>query len=177
MTRRTTMLVVLFGSLVVTGCTKYKVTQPLSEPIDRAAACTIGQLEDRLPPDTEDEDKPPLEDIDKFAGYLRAELEKRNIFAQINTWDSEAEYEINGAILTYRRGSGAVRFLIGFGLGNAEVTVELHLRNRTTGATLFSGNFKRNVSSGMESGIEMYKRIAKDFAKELDKQLKQIEKG
>jgi hypothetical protein len=153
------------------------VTQSLSARLDRGRACSIGEITENLPADVEAEDKPPLEDVNQFRDYLRLEVTTREIFRYIGDMTDNPDYEVTGNILAYKRGSGAVRFLIGFGLGNAKITVELKLRNTATGEILFAGNFKQSVSSGLESGMDMYRRVAKDFARELSKQQKKLEKG
>jgi len=76
----------------------------------------------------------------------------------------------DGTVLEYTKGSGVVRYLIGFGAGKAAVTMELKLVSVSTGQVLFSGNFRQQVGSWTESGDECWERIAKEFAKELEKQ-------
>jgi len=118
-----------------------------------------------------------MSDLDEFRSFLKEALEKKNIFLSSYETTGKPNYEITGNILEYKRGSGAVRVLIGFGLGNAKITIEMKLRNIATGEIAFAGNFKQSVSSGYESGLEMYRRVAKDFAKELSNQQKKLEKG
>jgi hypothetical protein len=176
--RRIALLAVLLVALVlVLGCAKYKITQGLSEPLGTAPVCQIGQITESLPADLEPENLPPMEDIDKFIVYLKEELDNKNIFQRVGQMEPNPTYEVTGNILSYNRGSGAVRFLIGFGLGSAKLTIEMKLRNTATGEVVFAGNFSQSVSSGYESGMVMYRRVAKDFAKELSKQVKKIAKG
>jgi len=153
------------------------VTQSLSARLDRGRACSIGEITESLPADVEAEDKPSLEDVNQFREYLKKEVTNKEIFLYVSDMTGNLDYEVTGNILAYKRGSGAVRFLIGFGLGNAKITVELKLRNTATGEILFAGNFKQSVSSGYESGMDMYRRVAKDFARGLSKQQKKLEKG
>ena len=79
----------------------------------------------------------------------------------------ECAYEVRGSILEYKRGSGFLRFMIGFGAGSAKVVTELSLVDLGDGGTVFSGNFEGTVGSWGESGEAMYKRVAKDFRKAL----------
>jgi len=176
-TTTSALLVLVLVIALIQGCAQYVVTQNLSASLDRGWACAIGEITENLPADVEEEDKPPLGDVDQFRDYLKEELANKGIFQAMGDMADKPDYEVTGNILAYKRGSGAVRFLIGFGLGNAKITVELKLRRTTTGEILFAGNFKQSVSSGYESGIDMYRRVAKDFAKELSKQKKKLEKG
>jgi curli biogenesis system outer membrane secretion channel CsgG len=88
--------------------------------------------------------------------------------------DEGANLEVTGSILEYKKGSGWLRFFIGFGAGNAVVNTELRLVDASSGKLLFSGNFKQKVSGWGETGDATWKRIAKDFAKALEKQNKKL---
>ena len=171
------LTVILSGILLFSGCTHYKITQRLEQPIKKPSNCSIGEIEDKLPTDFDEDDKPALEHIEKFRDYLKTELEKKDIFQTVQLMNLELEYEVVGGILDFKKGSGFVRFLIGFGAGSAKLTIELKLKDRNTGEILFAGNFKQEVSSYLESGDMIFKRIAQDFAKELEKQIKKLQKG
>ncbi|MBU8934374.1 MAG: DUF4410 domain-containing protein [candidate division Zixibacteria bacterium] len=175
---RMSLLVLLGLLLVFMGCTKpYKITHDLEAPIRPPSACTIGEITDGLPFDTKDEDKPTIEHIDMFRGYLEEELSKKEIFGTVGDLSADAQYRVEGTILEFKKGSGFVRFMIGFGLGSAILTVELRLIETESGITLFAGNFKRKISDWGESGDKTFENVAKDFAKELKKQLKKLNKG
>ena len=95
--------------------------------------------------------------------------------------EPDAEYIVEGSVLEFKKGSGLVRFLIGFGAGNAKVTTELRLIKRSQSPEeqdeiIFAGNFKRSVSDWTESGDKTFENVAKDFAKALQKRLKKLEK-
>jgi hypothetical protein len=170
-------VVILCGVLVLSGCATYKITRKLEKPINREGNCSIGDIKDQLPIDFDEEDKPTLEEVDKLRDHLRIELEKKGIFRAVEMLNPDAEYEVTGGILDYKKGSGAVRFLIGFGAGNAKLTVNLRLEDRNTEEVLFAGNFFREVSDWTESGAKTYERVGKDFAKALEKEIKKLKEG
>lgn len=159
--------------ILVSGCANYVITVPLEEPLKPNAPFAVGNIGDELPIDIEDGDKPTLEDIDKFRQDIFDAIEKQNIYELLNSYEGEGNpYEVTGSLLDFKRGSGALRFLFGFGAGSAKLTVNLELVDLEQNRVVFAGNFKGTVTGGLESGREMYKRVAKDFAKELKKQLK-----
>jgi hypothetical protein len=170
-------VVVLCGVLVLFGCATYKITHQLEKPINREGNCSIGDIKDQLPIDFEEEDKPTLEEVDKLKDYLRIELEKKGIFRAVEMLNTEAEYEVTGGILDYKKGSGIVRFFGMFGAGNAKLTVNLRLEDRNTEEVLFAGNFFQEVSDWAESGAKTYERVGKDFAKALEKEIKKLKEG
>ena len=95
--------------------------------------------------------------------------------------EPDAQYVIEGSILQFKKGSGLVRALIGFGIGSAKVTTELKLIRRAKSPeeqdkVIFAGNFKQTVSDWLESGDKIFERVAKDFAKVLKKRMKKIQK-
>ena len=149
----------------------------LEQPINNTSFCSIGEIKDELPADFDEDDKPTLEDIDKFRDHLRIELEKKGIFQNVRLINPESEYEVTGSILDFKKGSGFVRFLGLFGAGNARLTVTLRLEDRNTRNILFAGNFRQQVSSYLESGEMIFQRVAQDLAKELEKQIKKLKKG
>lgn len=160
---------------LVTGCAKnYVVTNPLSTRLVAPAPCAIGNIVDELPADMEEGKKPTVEDVDRLKRYLGEELARAGVARILPAGNREIAYEITGSFLEFKRGSGAVRFFIGFGLGTANATIGLRLVDPKTGTILFGGNFTGQVSSWVEGGDEMFRRIAKDFAKELAKQLKKV---
>ncbi len=171
--RRPAFVLVVLLSLGLAGCATYKVTTPLEEPLNTTATWHIGEIRDALPADMDPEDRPSESHITLLKSHLKEQLEKKKLF-QVAGAPGADVFDITGSILEFKKGSGFVRFLIGFGLGNAVLTVELQLRNRFTGEVLFSGNFKQQVSSWAESGDECFKRVAKDFAKALEKQQKKL---
>lgn len=173
-TRSCTLLTSVLVIALIQGCAHYVVTQNLTVPLGTGQSCLIGDITESLPADVDDEDKPPMSDLDEFRSFLKEALEKKNICLSSSETTGKPDCEITGNILEYKRGSGAVRVLIGFGLGNAKITIEMKLRNIATGEIAFAGNFKQSVSSGYESGLEMYRRVAKDFAKELSNQQKKL---
>ena len=178
-----TRLMVLLAILVLlTGCTKhYRITQELEPPLNRSEICAIGQIVDNFPSDFEEANKPTSEQISTFQSHLAAQLRKKDVFSAVDHDDSDAEYVVTGSILDYKKGSGVVRFFIGFGLGNAKVTMELKLVKKAKNPgeedqIIFAGNFNQNVSHWAESGDKTFEKIAKDFAKQLDKRLKKMAK-
>jgi hypothetical protein len=177
-TQTAVVIVLALTVALIQGCAHYKITQHLSYPLERKAnTCMIGEVTESLPENTEFDKRPPMEDIQQFENYLKEELDEVDIFKRVLvTNDEPAEYLVTGNILGYSRGSGATRFFIGFGLGNAKITIELKLIDVAADEIVFAGNFNREVSSGLESGMGMYRRVAEDFAKALNKQLKKLEK-
>lgn len=174
--KRTQLTVIALCAVLVVvfaGCAKYKITTPLEQPLDTAAKWRMGEIVDALPPDMEVEDKPDDFQYAVLADKIREQIEKKKIFNSMADFGS-GNLEIAGSIIEYRKGSGFLRFMIGFGAGSSVLTVELQVRDRTTGAVLFSGNFKGVVSSWAESGEKCFDTVAKDFAKALEKQQKKL---
>ncbi len=174
---------ILFGvvllAVLVAGCTKpYKITFELEQPLDQRLNCSVGAIDDELPVDTDPSDKPTVEQIDKFRERLEEELDNIDLFASVGETGKDssvtAGYHVTGGIVEFKRGSGFVRFLIGFGLGNAYLTVRLALVDNETGATVFEGYFKQAVSSWMESGDKTFERVAQSFAKAVKSEDKKI---
>jgi len=170
------LLAILSGIILFSACAHYKVTKNLEQPVEDIAVCNIGEIRDELPVGFEEEDKPTLEHIEKFRSYLKTELEKEGVFKSILIMNPESPYEVTGSVLDFKKGSGVVRFFVGFGAGNAKLTASLKLIDKNTGEILFAGNFKQTVGSYMESGDKMFQRVAHDFAKELKKQIKKLGK-
>jgi len=169
-------LLAILGSIVLfSACAhNYKVTTNLEQPVNELSICNIGEIRDELW--SLEEDKPTLEHIEKFRSYLKEELEKEGVFKSILIMNPEASYEVTGSLHDFKKGSGAVRFFVGFGAGKAKLDTSLKLIDKKTGETLFAGNFKQTVGSWMESGDEIFRRVAHDFAKELKKQIKKLQK-
>ncbi|MCK4415245.1 MAG: DUF4410 domain-containing protein [Candidatus Eisenbacteria sp.] len=171
------MTAVVFVLAALSGCAQYRITQDLTQPIEQPANCSIGEIGDGLPVDMAAEDRPSLENIGKLKNYLREKLGKKKVFASVMASDPNAGYEVVGAVLEYKKGSGCVRYIGLFGAGNAKLTVELRLIDKKSGDVLFAGNFKQKVSSWMESGAKTFERVADDFAKALEKQWKKQQRG
>jgi hypothetical protein len=168
-------LVSAVALLAIVGCSKsYVVTRPLEEPLATPIMIEVGEITDDLPADMEEEKKPTLEDLDKLRRYLEEEIAERELWRLAVDTGDDPNYEVTASLLEYKRGSGVLRFLVGFGAVNARATMTVQLIDRETGSVAFSGNFYGKVSSWSESGDEMFRRIARDFAKELDKQLKNV---
>lgn len=159
-------------SVLFAGCTPYVVTTPLEKPVDTQSLCCIGAITDELPGDMEIEKKPTMEEIDRFKDILDSQLKKKNFFEYVTCDDPETRYEVTGSIIEFRRGSGAVRFLIGFGLGNARLVATLKLVDKTSDETVFSGNFRAEVGDWMTKGDQIFNVVAKNFAKAIEKQQK-----
>ncbi|MEW5922923.1 MAG: DUF4410 domain-containing protein [Candidatus Zixiibacteriota bacterium] len=179
MSKSSSILLGIFALAVLAlgGCTKpYIITEELAGPLTPDASCSIGAITDELPSDFDLEDKPTIETIETFKSHLYNELEDQKIFSVMREGLANAKYEVTGNILDYKKGSGFIRFLVGFGAGSAQVVVSLKLVDLDTQETVFGGNFTGAVSSWAEGGEVMFKRVAKDFAKQLKKQLEQLEK-
>lgn len=172
MNRSLRFLFVLATVALVAGCAKsYVITQPLATALTAPSTIAIGAIADELPVDMEASKKPTQEDIVKLQNFLRDEIDKKKL-GQLVAATANPQYEVQGSFLEFKRGSGAVRFFIGFGLGNAKAVIVLRLVDKNMGGTVFAGNFTGAVSSGMEGGEQALRRIASDFAKALQKELK-----
>ena len=168
--------VVVLAALLV-GCAKsYKIIQDLEAPLPDMANCTIGTITDELPVDVEENEKPPLEDIEKFKQWLDEQMEKAEILRMSDLGDPAAQYEVRGGIMGYKRGSGTLRALFGVWAGGAYVTVYLELVDKAADSAVFSGSFKGAVTNYAESGDTMFLRVATDFAKALSKRVKKLRK-
>jgi hypothetical protein len=171
------LAIVVGGLLIISGCATYKITHELDRPIEKTSLCQVGEIKDELPAGFKEEDKPTFEQIDEFRRHLRNALEEKRIFSSVDLGSLGGEYEVTGSIRDFKKGSGFVRFLGLFGAGNARIMAALRLEDRSTGETLFAGNFRKEVTSFAEKGDVMFERVAKDFAKALEKQIKKLEKG
>ncbi len=171
------LLMVLTALLLVlvVGCAQYKITHELETAISQIKTCKISEISDELPAETKDEDRPSYEDIQKLKKYLGEEFDKRVIMALMGG-GADIDYEIQGSILEYKKGSGWLRFLVGFGAGNAKVVINLKLVDMTDGTTVFGGNFNGTVSGWGESGDKVFQKVSKDFTKQLEKRLKKLRK-
>jgi hypothetical protein len=174
MSRRTWFIALICLSAAAAGCApkSYVVTTPLSGVTERPTQVWIGDVQDNLPSDVEMDKKPTPEDIAKFQTYLREEIRARKRLQMDIAADSGACcYEVRAALLEYTKGSGALRFLIGFGAGKASMTTQLKLVDTRSGETVFAGNFIGKVTGSLESGSSMFRQVSRDFAKALDRGL------
>lgn len=161
--------------LTVVGCAKsYVVTRPVDHPLETPVVIGIGEITDDLPADVPQEKKPTDTDLSKLRRYLEEEIAKRKLWTLAVGPGDSLNYEIRASLLEYKRGSGALRFLVGFGAGNARTTMALKLVDKKSGAVAFSGNFKGVVTDWATTGDQMFRKIAADFAKALEKQLKSV---
>ena len=160
--------------LFLSSCTKrYIITTEMEKPIDIGTTCSIGQIADELPIGIEEEDKPSLEDVEKLKSFIVEELNKKDaLIAHIAKHNTR--YEINGSILEFKKGSGALRFFIGFGAGSARLVTHLQLIDKNSGNVIFAGNFTSTVSDGLVDGEKIFRQTAKDFTSQLFKQLKKL---
>jgi len=182
--KRNWLSIALVGLLIalVVGCTQpYRITQELQGPIHNEVGCSVGVIGDELPIDVETDKKPTEEQIEKFRSYLEKQLSGSDLFSGVGVTPAggaEAHgYEVSGGIIEYKRGSGFIRFLIAFGVGDAKLTVRLALVDRENGQTVFEANFKRVVSDWMQSGDKTFEMVAKDFVSALKKEMKRINKN
>jgi hypothetical protein len=149
------------------------VTTPLAALTERPTRVRIGEIQDNLPADVEAGKKPSAEDIAKFQKYLGEEISGSKRLQMDASADSGACcYEVRGALMEYTKGSGALRFFLGFGAGKASMTTALSLVDTRSGATVFAGNFVGDVISGAESGSAMFRRVSENFTKALEKEMK-----
>lgn len=166
------LFILLLIAVFFTGCTPYVVTTPLDEPLDGDAICCIGSIADELPIDMKDEDKPTLEEIEKFKDHLYNELNQKGLLELAGCGGTDTRYEVSGSVIDFKRGSGVARFVIGFGVGNAKMVTSLKLVDVGSGETVFAGNFPAQVSDWMTKGDEIFKTTARNFAKAVEKQQK-----
>jgi len=164
--------VVIIG-LLTSGCATYKVTKELEAPIQHSA-CKVSELTDVLPTSMDDEDRPTPAEIGHLETSIEQELTATGLFSAVGRYEDSSLYILNGTILAFRRGSGAVRFLIGFGLGDAKITVDLKLVERPSGSVIFAGNFSQTIGDWTEKGEKMYDKIARDFAKAIASRVKKL---
>lgn len=163
-------LILVLSAVMVSGCAKpYAITTSLDASLEQPAGFRVGTINDALPPDLDLEDRPSAEDIDKFEQFLIEEIENRKLNLELDNGEY-CGYEINASLLDYKKGSGFLRFLIGFGAGGSKVVTEVKLVDLGTGETVFGGNFDGKISSWMEKGSSMFKSVARNFSKALEKQ-------
>jgi hypothetical protein len=176
MNRFRTLVVLVVTFCFLLSCTNYVITTPLTTPLKSTDTCAIGIITDELPSDMDIEAKPTLEEIKMFKDELDYSLNDRGVLQMIDPSSGPA-YEVTGGVLEFKRGSGVARFFIGFGVGNAKLTVALRLVDRANSdKVIFAGNFSAQVSDWTTKGDEMYKTAAKNFAKAIQKQLKKLAK-
>lgn len=175
--RAASCIALLLLMLVAGGCTPYAVLTPLEKPMETPSKLTMGAITDRLPLDMEDQDKPTMEEIQKFKDLLFNELSKKEFIEMLEHNSPDARYEVNGEVIEYKRGSGALRFLVGFGAGNARILTTMSLIDKTSDEKVFSASFKAEIGDWMTKGDEMYNKIAKNFAKAVEKEQKKALKN
>ncbi len=162
-------LALLLLAVAAGGCAKnYVITTPLAGLLSQPAQFEVGEIADQLPADLEADKRPTAEDMAKFRTYIAEEIGKREI-GFTEEYGGGARYEVTGSLLEYKRGSGTLRFFIGFGAGSAKVTTQLKLVDKTSGETLFAGNFTGTVTGWADSGDKMFRQVAADFSNELAK--------
>jgi Domain of unknown function (DUF4410) len=166
-------------SILSVGCTTpYKITSPLEQPLSEPTTISVGTIQDELPPDTPDKKKPTQENIEKFRSDLQRFLVKEKIvMGESSSESSTPLYEVRGSILSHKKGSGALRFFIGFGAGSAKLTTHLELVELSSNTVVFAGNFTGAVTDWMETGNKMWEQVAKNFVKALKKQAKKLGKN
>jgi hypothetical protein len=162
--------------VLAAGCAKrYVVTHDLEVPLSTPPVCFVGEIRDELPEDLDPAKKPALENINQFKLYLVDALITKGVFEGAEMNDSlAANYEVTGAILHYKGGSGFLRFLFGAMAGSAEVTTTLELRDRQLNRLVFAGNFTGTVTDWAQKGDQMFKIVADDFANALKKRNKKL---
>lgn len=170
----TRILITIAFVLAVSGCSKsYVITTDLADPLADQSCVQIAEVRDLLPEDTDADSRPTAEDVAKFKTYLAEEFAARKDLAMAIS-DAGCSYEVQGSLLSYRKGSGFLRFLVGFGAGNSKVVTELKMIDTRDGSTVFAGNFTGQVSSGVESGDKMFKAVSRDFTKQLEKRARAL---
>jgi curli biogenesis system outer membrane secretion channel CsgG len=161
-------IVALLVLSATAGCAKqYVVTQPLEAAAVQPFSLRIGPITESLPADATPEQRPRPEELDTLVRHLQTELAKKGLLAT-----GESMFQVEGTLVAFTRGSGAVRFLVGFGAGSAKATLRLHVVDTVSGTVVFAGNFSGSVSNWAEAGDQMFRRIARDFAKELTRALR-----
>lgn len=158
--------IVCLSLILAQGCATYRVTQELERSVYRGS-CKVAPIADALPAEMDEEDRPKNSEIGQLLTTLESELRKTGIFSSVEPFNDSSLYVVKATILTFKRGSGAVRALIGFGLGDAKITVDIKLIERHTESVLFAGNFSQTISDWTEEGHKMYGKIARDFANAL----------
>ena len=165
--------VLIAACCLLAGCApkRYVVTTPLVAVTEQPTQIRIGPIQDNLPDDTEPDRRPTTEDMEKFRTYLAEEISGSKKLQMKASSDSGACcYEVRAALMEYKKGSGFLRFLIGFGAGTASMTTALSLVDTRTNATVFSGNFISRETRGMVSGSQIYRQTSKDFVKALEEE-------
>ena len=158
-------VILIFGA----GCSKpYTITDYLLEPIQDPATCGIEYIEVAYPIESGKE-MPSMGDMEKFRHYIWQELASKNIFAEVAHDYPNPKYLVIGTILDYKKGSGAVRYLVGWGVGDAKLLVKIELIDIKKNQIAFSGQFEGKVSDWGESGDKIFRQAAQNFAKELAK--------
>jgi hypothetical protein len=170
-------LALILFLLSVSCMPTYKLTQTLDYPISATSTCAIGAITDELP-EMDVEKKPTLEEVTSFKQHLHNKLNEYECLELIDDGEGETRYEISGGITEFKRGSGILRFLFGIFAGNAKLTVNLELEDKTTNEVIFGGKFWAEVGGGdwITPGNEVFEQVAKNFAKALLKQSKTIAK-
>lgn len=74
---------------------------------------------------------------------------------------------LTGKILSFKKGSQAARFFLGFGAGKGEVVVQFALRQADQ--DLFVANFRGEVASGMEDNDAPIRKVSQDLTNALKK--------
>ena len=159
------------------SCANYVITRPLERDIEPPPTITIGAIDDGLPVNMPADKKPTLEEIANLKTYIFNEMNSNAVFDFLDDYDSTARYEVSGRITEFKRGSGALRFFIGFGLGNARLLMTLEIYDREIGQPIFAGSFKAEVSDWATNGDRIYRNIARDFAKAFRKQHEKLLKN
>ena len=186
----------LLMGLVLSGCapTPYVVVTPLgSRPLERPAI-VVTEVVDGIPADVPVSDHPTPEALGKLRGYLFKDLNdlemqqagivsvrgpKMSPFSTVAFGSSDSTVAdktllVSARVLSYKHGSRAARYFIGFGAGKGEVLVQLKIREQGRPDDVFVGNFKGAITGGVFGGSEdvPFHAVSENFAEMLRKNWK-----
>lgn len=169
--RKPACWILLLASMSLAACSRsYVITTDLSAALEPSATYSVGTIVSALPANTEGDRGPTHEAITKLKSCLIEEIGNRDDLPLREMRGGRPAFVVRGRLLEYEPGSGTLRFLVGWGAGQAKLVVQLRLVSRSNGRVRFAGKFVAYTSGPLDSGDEVFRQVARNFSKQLEQQ-------
>lgn len=160
---------------ILSGCasSRYTVLEPASEPLSSFEILEITDFTSNL------SDENSVELANRFADQLhQAILDERkknpggSTFREVvrNIQQNDSVLVLDGVVISFEKGSRALRYFVGFGAGKAYCTIQSTFTNKETGEVVLKANFDGELSMSVFGGSpeRAVKSVVKAYIKYLD---------
>ena len=155
--RTSTLGILLCGSLMIGGCAthQYTVLEPPKKELTDYRVLEIHEFTSNLG------DAESNELADRFAGRLyenvmrdRTAEPEKIVFEQVVRQTNQVDdvLVLDGAVISYDKGSRAARYFVGLGYGKAHCTIQTTFSDKQTGEVILKTNFDGELSMGVFGG-------------------------